>query len=183
MPEQLMYAASERICDVHSFLQRIPNILYHTPPLKELMLRFRYYPLHVLPHRDIQPFLRFEELLQFLLLQKISCIAYEDAIEIYYLDCKHSVVMHIPWGKEDVLRLSCTIAYPVKLESVEPALRRLTSSCYRFLYSLLIYIVVLAYRYISRVYKMLLVPSTFQFLYVVYSDGANSDKATVMYFR
>ena len=152
-----MYTASERIRHVHAHLQRIPHVLDHTPALEQLMLSLRHQPLHVVSRRNVQPFLRFEESGQFVLLQQISCITHEDSLEVYDQVSQPPVIMHVTRGEKDVLQIPLAVAYPMQLESVEPALRRLPSSSYLFCYAIVIYIVVLAYRYIRRIYKMLLI--------------------------
>ena len=172
-----MYTTSKRICHVHPFLQRVPHIFDHTPTLEQLVLLLRHNPLHVFPCRDIQQFLRFEELLQLLLLQQIPRITHEDTFEIHGQVSQCTVVMHVPRGEKDVLQISLTSAHPMQLESEEPPLRRLPSSCYLFRYSILIYIMVLAYRHICRVYKMLLVTSAVHMKQVLHQQADEQSRS------
>ena len=166
-----MYTTSKRICHVHPFLQRVPHIFDHTPTLEQLVLLLRHHPFHVLPRRDIQQFLRLEEPYQFLLLQQIPRITHEDTFEIHDQVSQCSIVMHVPRDKEDVLQIPHAVTHPMQLESEEPPLRRLPTTCYLFRYSILIYIMVLAYRYIRGVYKMLLVSSTVHMKQVLHQQA------------
>ena len=170
-----MYSTGERICHVHPFFQCVPHILDHTPTLEKLVLRLRHQPLHVVPRRDVQPLLRFEESLQLILLQQISRITHKDTLEVQYQIFQCSIVMHVPRGEENAFQIPLGITYPMQLESKEPPLRRLATSSYLFCYSILIYIVVLAYRHISRVYKMLIVATAVHMKQILHQQA---DKQT-----
>ena len=166
-----MYTTGERICHVHSFFQCVPHILDHTPTLENLVLRLRYQPLHVFPCHDVQPLLRFEKSLQLILLQQISRITHKDTLEVQYQIFQCPVVMHVPRGEENAFQTPLGITYPMQLESKEPPLRCLSSSSYLFCYSILTYIVVLAYRHISRVYKMLIVATAVHMKQILYQQA------------
>ncbi len=166
-----MYTTSERICHVHAHLQRVPHVLDHTPALEQLMLFLRHQPFHVVSRRNVQPFLRFEESRQFILLQQISRITHEDALKIHNEVSHSPVVMHVPRGEVEVLQISLAITYPMQLESVEPPLRRLATSSYLFCYSIVIYIVVLTYWYICRIYKMLLVTTAVHMKHIFHQQA------------
>jgi hypothetical protein len=173
-----MYATNKLICHIHPFLLRIPRILDHTPTLEQLVLCLRHQPFHVVPRRYIQQFLRLEELLQLLLLQQIPGITNKDTFEIHNQVFQCSIVMHIPRGEEDILQIPLTVAHSMQLEPIKPSLRRLPASSYLFRYSILIYIMVLAYRYVRRVYKMLLVSSAV-FMKQILHQQANEQTRTV----
>jgi len=166
-----MYTTSERIRHVHAHLQRIPHVLDHTPALEQLMLGLRHQPLHVVSRRNVQPLLRLEESRQFILLQQISCITHEEPFEVHDQVSQSPVVMHVPRGEVDAFQISLTITDPVQLESVEPPFRGFPSSSYLFCYTIVIYIVVLAYRYISRIYKMLLIVAAVQMQHILHQQA------------
>jgi len=143
-----MYTTSERIRHVHPYFQSFPYILDHTPPLKQLVMCLNHQSFHIIPRYYVQLFLRLEESHQLLLLQHISYITHKYTFKDYNKVFQYSIVVQIPWGEEDVLKILLAIAYAVKLEPLKPSLLRLPPPRYLFCYSILIYIMILTYWYI-----------------------------------
>ena len=166
-----MYTTSKGINHIHPFLQGIPHILDDTPTFEQFMLSLRHQPLHVVSRFDIQSFLSFEKLLKLILLQQVPCITYENPFEVHNEISQCSVVMHISRGKENALQSPPSSTYPMQFGPEEPPLRCLSTSSYLFCYTIFIYIMVLAYRYIRRIYKMFLVASAVQFQQVLHQQA------------
>ena len=177
-----MYTTRESIRYVHPFLQRILHILNHTPTLEQLLLHLRHPPFQVIPPLHIQRFLRFEESRQLLFIQQISCFTHEYNFEIHDQIFQRPVVLHIPRGKEDIFEVSFAVAYSMQLEPVKQPLSRPPTSSYLFCYSILIYIMVLAYWYIRRVYKMLIITTTVCIKQILYQQ-ANEQTRMVRRFQ
>jgi hypothetical protein len=91
-----MYTTSTGIRHIQPFLQRIPHILDNTPTLKQLVLRFRHQPFHIVPRRDVQSLLSLEEPSQLLLLQQIPSITHEDSLEVHNQIFQRPIVLDVP---------------------------------------------------------------------------------------
>jgi hypothetical protein len=125
-----MDSTSKGIHHVHPFFQCVPHFLDHTSTLEQLMLCLRHHPLHVVPRRYAQPFLRLEEPHQLFFLQQIPCITHEDPLKVHDQIFKGLIVMHVSKG-----------------------------------------IVVLAYRYIRGIYKVLFVATAIHMKHVLHQQA------------
>ena len=79
--------------------------------------------------------------------------------------------MHVSKGKEDALKFPLCSTYSMQFEPEKPHLRCFSTSSYLFCYAIFIYIMVLAYQYIRRIYKMFLVASAVQFQQVLHQQA------------